>query len=152
MCILFFRCHTSADMPLCLIHIQYFTNLCCQHRIDPDQTFRYILMYGRLANAKLLSSLSYSRIRINDIGANLYGTFFNIFFQVETPITCCYILCKEYTLYAKVSFRPILPLSRCRPHIAVSMRKREPLLPAAEEISYLLPKVSKHPAYPYPPR
>ena len=96
---IFFPCCQSApDMPLWLIHIQNFSCLGCQGRIDLGETFCYIFMYRTLANPKFFSCLPHSGIFLNYIISYIDCPLFYVPFQRNSLIHCFFIMYEEFSI------------------------------------------------------
>ena len=78
-------CQPATDVPLGLIHIQNLSGFRGKGWINLHQSLCDILMYCAFAYPKLLCSLSYSRIVFDNIIGNIDCSFFDIFFQRNTP-------------------------------------------------------------------
>ena len=119
--ILLSRSHPSPDMPLRLIHIQYFARFSRQGGVDLEEPFGDILMYRTLADPKLLRRLPHRRAVLYNIICNLHGSLFNIIFQKNPPANIV------FTMYAGVSevmptYLRLLQISVCIP-VPKSLKK-----------------------------
>ena len=81
--VFFLRSDPAADMTLCLIDVEHFPHLLIQLWVDPAQALRHVHMYGRLANTEFLCRRPDRRLMLNDIFAELNGSFFHNTFQDE---------------------------------------------------------------------
>lgn len=79
--------HTTADMPLLFIDIQYLSDLTGQCGVDLYHSVGTVLMYRTLAYPKSCGCLPYGRLVFNDIMCYFNRPFFNVILQVRPPKT-----------------------------------------------------------------
>lgn len=104
---IFFSCSKpSPDVTFRFVHIQNLSGRLGERRIDLHETLCHVLVHRTLTYPKLLCSLPYRCIVINDKSCYFHSSFFYITLQGFSPATFV------FTLYAGMFpvIRPLFPL------------------------------------------
>ena len=83
-----FPCSQSTTyMALGFIYVKNLPCLCCQRRVNLQETFCAVFMYRTLAYSEFLRRLSHSCLCLNNVIRNLHCPFFDVIFQDKPPKT-----------------------------------------------------------------